>query len=540
MKAFDRLPISRKLTVISILTITLALMVSSAAFLVYDRWSVKEMGLSTYAAIVAAVFLLALGLALGFGGLAQRAVSEPILELAQAAERIASENDLSVRAVARSEDETGALVAAFNHMLDERQRREEELQETQRALERQIKQADEASRLKDEFLATLSHELRTPLNAILGWAQILRRGGLDGDAADRAFETISRNALAQGRIIADILDMQRITAGKLRLTLQSIDLASVARRAVDTVSPAARVKEIRIVDSMDGDAGPILGDSGRIQQVLWNLLSNAVKFTPRGGQVRIALRRTGNQAELVVEDSGPGLDPAFIPFAFDRFRQGDSSSTRRQGGLGLGLAIVRNLVELHGGAVNAANREGGGASVTVRLPLLSGRTDRERRVSGGRYPETERQVSLALAPSLHGIRVLVVDDEPDSREITAEALARCGADVTSAGSAEEGFLALRRGRPHVLLSDIEMPDEDGYSLVRRIRALPAEEGGATPAAAFTAYAGMEDRMRALGAGFQTHVPKPVQPAELVAVVSSLARSARAEPALVSVPQRMAR
>jgi CheY-like chemotaxis protein len=242
----------------------------------------------------------------------------------------------------------------------------------------------------------------------------------------------------------------------------------------------------------------------------------------------------------VVEDSGPGLEPAFIPFAFDRFRQGDSSSTRRQGGLGLGLAIVRNLVELHGGSVSAANREGGGACFTVRLPLLGGRPARERRTLDGRYPGTERQVALALAPSLHGIRVLVVDDEPDSREITAEALSRCGADVTSAGSAEEGFAALKRNRPHVVLSDIEMPDEDGYSLVRRIRALPPEEGGATPAAAFTAYAGSEDRMRVLGAGFQIHVPKPVQPAELVAVVSSLARNVRQEEGPRAQAQRMTR
>jgi signal transduction histidine kinase len=636
MNRFERLPISRRLTIISILTITLALIVSSAVFLVYDRLSVQEMigrrmqsqadtiafntatamvfddpdsarttltGLRsdphvisarinrpdgslfaeytreprtngaadspaaansdlgrpgidnlvvnrsitfegkslgtlfirsdllerderfrTYAVIVVAVSVLAFGVALTFGRFAQRSVSEPILELAKSAHRIADQHDFSVRPVARTQDEVGTLVAAFNEMLDGLQRRDEELRTTYHELEKRIEEADGANRLKDEFLATLSHELRTPLNAILGWAHILRRGGLDADATDRALETISRNALAQGQIIADILDMQRITAGKLRLSLEPVELSHVVKRAIDTVSPAARVKEIEVKAVLDEDVGPVLGDEGRLQQVLWNLLTNAVKFTPKGGLVRVELRKVNSHAELTVEDTGPGLEEAFIPFAFDRFRQADSSSTRRHGGLGLGLAIVRNLVELHGGSVAAGNRTvGKGALFVVRLPRLSVRPAATTKAVIDRYPETEHQLSLATAPGLHGIRVLVVDDELDSREITAAALSRCGADVTSVSSAAEGLAALKRGRPHVLLSDIEMPGEDGYSLIRRIRDLTPDEGGATPAAAFTAYAGPEHRMKALAAGFQIHVPKPVQPAELAAVVSSLAK-----------------
>jgi signal transduction histidine kinase/CheY-like chemotaxis protein len=622
MSRFASLPISRKLTLISGLTIVIALLFSSVMFLAYDRASAKETiarrlhsqaqivafnsatalvfhdpdsatrtlaglqsdshilsaeihtndgqlfaeyrrgdvqvvaGLSelvvtrpivfegkpvgslvlhsdlverderfrTYAAIVAAVSLMALGVALTFGRFAQRSVSEPILELAQTTHRIATSNDLSVRPVARTQDEVGALVGAFNQMLDGLQRRDDELRTTHVALEARIQEADEANRVKDQFLATLSHELRTPLNAIVGWAHILRAGDLDPEATDKALETISRNALAQGQIVADILDMQRITAGKLRLNLQAIELAPVVQRAVDTVSPAAHGKEIELQTLIDAGIGPILGDEDRLQQVLWNLLSNAVKFTPKGGRVRVELLKVNSHLELVVEDTGPGLDPDFIPFAFDRFRQADSSSTRRHGGLGLGLAIVRNLVELHGGTVAAGNRSvGSGALFVVRLPRMSVRPSQGPAAVETRHPEAERQVSFADAPSLHGLRVLVVDDEPDSRELITAALSRCGADVASAGSAEEGLALLKAMRPHVLLSDIEMPGEDGYSLLRKIRLLSPEEGGLTPAAALTAYAGTEDRMRALASGFQIHVPKPVQPAELAVVVSSLAR-----------------
>lgn len=476
----------------------------------------------TYALIVAFVSLAALGVALAIGRLAQRSVSEPILELAQAASLIAEQNDFAVRAQSRASDEVGVLVGAFNHMLDGLQRRDEELRKTHAELEARIKEADEANRLKDEFLATLSHELRTPLNAILGWTQLLRIG-LDPEAADRALETISRNALTQSQLVADILDMQRIVGGKLRLNLRALDLAPVIQRAVDTVNPAAEAKEVEIQTLLDSDAGPVLGDEDRLQQIMWNLLTNAVKFTPKGGRVRVGLIKVNSHVEISVEDTGPGLAEEFIPYAFDRFRQADSSSTRRHGGLGLGLAIVRNLVELHGGTVAADNRSvGSGALFVVGLPRMSVRPVPYGQTPEARHPSADHEVPMAAAPSLHGIRVLVVDDELDSREIICAALARCGADVASVGSAQEALVVLQRDRHDVLVSDIEMPDEDGYSLLRKVRLLPPDQGGLTPAAALTAYASTEDRMRALAAGFQIHVPKPVQPAELAVVVLSLA------------------
>jgi CheY-like chemotaxis protein/two-component sensor histidine kinase len=324
--------------------------------------------------------------------------------------------------------------------------------------------------------------------------------------------------------VGDILDMQRITAGTLRLDLRAVELAPLIRTAIDTVRPAATAKEIAIREVLDPNAGPVLADPDRLQQVLWNLLSNAVKFTTRGGHVRVALARVNSHVEIAVEDTGPGLEEAFIPYVFDRFRQADSSSTRRHGGLGLGLAIVRNLVELHGGTVAAGNRTvGQGAVFVVRLPRMSVRPSAQPALAGARNPAAEQDVPVAAAPRLHGVRVLVVDDEPDSREIVSAALASCGAEVLAASAAGEALALLQHRRPHVLISDIEMPEEDGYALMARVRHLPPELGGLTPAAALTAYAGTEDRIRALTAGFQIHIPKPVQPAELAAVVASLAR-----------------
>ena len=480
---------------------------------------------NTYALIVALVSLAALGAALGVGRVAQRAVAQPILDLAQAAHHIAEQGDFSLRVEARGRDEVGALVAAFNRMLEGLQHRDQELKRTHAELLRRIEEADEANRLKDEFLATLSHELRTPLNAILGWAQMLRLGNLDPATTTQALDSIVRNAFTQTQLVGDILDMQRIAAGKVRLNLQELDLAPVIRRAVDTVSPAARAKEIEIQEVLDSDAGPVLGDEDRLQQVLWNLLSNAVKFSPRGGRVRIGLARADSQVEITVEDTGPGLDPTFIPFAFDRFRQADSSTTRRHGGLGLGLAIVRHLVELHGGSAAAQNRSvGTGASFVIRLPRMSVRTQPRGQGPEAPYSGVAHEVPLDAAPDLDGIRVLVVDDELDARELLSAALSACGADVVSASSAAEALEVLSRRPPHVLVSDIEMPGEDGYTLLRRLRQLPHDRGGLTPAVALTAYAGAEDRMRALLAGFQVHLPKPVQPAELAAVVASLTAS----------------
>jgi signal transduction histidine kinase/CheY-like chemotaxis protein len=484
------------------------------------------------AAIVALVSLVAFLVALLVGHRAQGTIARPLLALAAASRRISHQNDFTARVPGEGRAEIGELVRAFNHMLDTLQHRDEELTRTHRELERRIaestalfRKAEEANRAKDEFLATLSHELRTPLNAILGWAHLLR-SGLDPTTADRALETISRNAVQQGQLIADILDMQRIVAGKLRLSLRTVDVAEVVLAAVETVRPAARAKAIEIATALEPGAEEVLADPDRLQQVFWNLLSNAVKFAPREGCVRIALAADSGQVVVSVEDNGAGMHPEFIPYAFERFRQADSSSTRRHGGLGLGLAIARHLTELHGGTVEAANRQdGNGAIFTVRLPRLLPAFPAAVPgvVIGGRHARPEDDLPLSGAPDLHGISVLVVDDEADARELAAAILTRCGATVTTVASALEGLDRLRRERPDVLLSDLEMPDQDGYALIVKVRALAPEQGGQTPAAALTAYAGAETRLRALAAGFDIHVPKPAQPAELAAVVASLAR-----------------
>jgi PAS domain S-box-containing protein len=386
----------------------------------------------------------------------------------------------------------------------------------------------EAGRRKDEFLATLSHELRSPLNAVVGWASILRTGDIDEATRERALDSINRSALLQTQLINDILDVQRLSAGKLRLSLQEVDLQAVIGQALDTVQPAAHAKGIRLVPILDSDTGVVSADPDRLQQVVWNLLSNAIKFTPKGGRVEVRLLRVNSHVEITVEDSGPGIEPSFLPYIFERFRQADSSSTRRHGGVGLGLSIVRSLVELHGGTVSAANRTTGrGAAFVVRLPRMAVAPGAPA-IAGmpRRSPTSERDVSLSAAPSLHGVHVIVVDDDPEARELVAVILERCGAEVTVAKSTGEAVELVVKERPDVLICDIEMPDEDGYALIRRIRALPDEQGGRTPAAALTAYAGAEDRIRALSAGFQMHVPKPVQPVELAIVVASLAERGR--------------
>jgi signal transduction histidine kinase/ActR/RegA family two-component response regulator len=431
----------------------------------------------------------------------------PLLAAAFRAERKAMAG--AGHAAAASTRQTEKLVARLTQLQGE--------------LQAALRDLNEASRLKDEFLATLSHELRTPLNAIVGWAHVLQAGNLDRETTAKAIETIRRSAQAQNQLISDMLDVSRIVAGKLRLEVRPVDLAPIIEATLDTVRPSAVAKAVNLVHEMEPAAGPVLGDPDRIQQVVWNLLSNAIKFTPTGGRVRVALTALASDLEVTVEDDGRGIDPEFLPHVFDRFRQADSSPSRSHGGLGLGLAIVRHLVELHGGSVRANNREGGkGAVFYVRLP-------RHRVPTGGdvAHPEGATTGSPSWiddAPSLAGVRVLVVDDEEDARELVATILTRCGAEVEVAHSASEGLVTLERRRPDVLLSDIEMPDEDGYSLIRRVRSLPGERGGLVPAAALTAYASAQDRAKALAAGFDVHVPKPIQPAELVAVVASLRAS----------------
>lgn len=388
-----------------------------------------------------------------------------------------------------------------------------------------IRQAEEANRLKDEFLATLSHELRTPLTAILGWARILSMGALDAEDAARALETIERNARAQAQLIEDILDVSRVITGKLRLDVQPVDLTSIIEEAVETVLPSADAKGIRLQRVLDSGESLVSGDPTRLQQIAWNLLSNAVRFTPKNGRVQIRLERVNSHVEIVVEDSGQGIASEVLPHVFERFRQADSSSTRTHGGLGLGLAIVRHLAELHGGSVEA-HSEGleQGATFTVKLPLLvvrspdAVRDEAEPRV----HPTTSGDVGFRDAPDLTGLHVLVVDDQEDTRSLLTVVLRSCGARVSSADAALEALGMLVESRPDVLISDLGMPDEDGYSLIKRVRALPLESGGQTPAVALTAYARVEDRLRVLRAGFQLHVHKPVEPLELVTVVATLA------------------
>jgi PAS domain S-box-containing protein len=402
-------------------------------------------------------------------------------------------------------DAIGAQVGQFF----ERKRAEEEVRAA-------YEEARAANRAKDEFLATLSHELRTPLSAIVGWTHMLRSGQLDSATASRAIETIDRNARVQTQLISDILDVSRIVSGKLHLDVRPVELASAITAALDTVRPSADAKGVTLVSSLEPAAMPVSADPDRLQQVVWNLLANAIKFTPRGGRVELRLRRADSHAEMQVQDTGPGIPRAFLPHVFERFRQADGSSTRAHGGLGLGLAIVRHLVEAHGGTVRADSAgEGQGSVFTVRLPIM-GQEPVPAVVAQEGAVET-----LARSMDLDGLRVLVVDDEADTREMVGAILKSQGAEVEAAGSAEEAVAALLKTRPHILVSDIEMPGQDGYDLIRKVRRLAPEEGGRTPAAALTAYARPEDRMRALMAGFQIHVPKPVQPAELVAVVASL-------------------
>ncbi|MBV9867670.1 MAG: PAS domain S-box protein [Abitibacteriaceae bacterium] len=386
------------------------------------------------------------------------------------------------------------------------------------------REAEAANRAKDEFLATLSHELRTPLNAILGWSRLLASGHLSATEAEAALKTIDRNAQAQAQLIEDILDVSRIVSGKLRLESRPVDLASVIEAAVDTARPAAEAKQIRLRRVVEASAITVLGDANRLQQVVWNLLSNAIKFTPQGGQVQVQLEREDAQAQIIVTDTGQGISAEFLPHVFDRFRQANSTSTRTHGGLGLGLAIVRHLVELHGGrALVDSPGLGKGSTFTVKLPLAVINQPANAPVDGPERRSNKREKpGFFCPPALADLQVLIVDDEADSRDLLVSVLAQCGAKVQAVSSVAEAMQAVEQSPPDMIVSDIGMPNEDGYSFISKLRALPPERGGRTPAVALTAYARVEDRMRVLGAGFQMHVPKPVEPAELVAVLASLA------------------
>ena len=373
-------------------------------------------------------------------------------------------------------------------------------------------EAERTNQLKDDFLATLSHELRTPLSAILGWAQVLRRGTRDQADLHRGLQSIERNARAQAQLIEDLLDMSRITSDKVLLDLQPLAPASVIASAIETLRPAADAKHIAIHSSIASDAGSIMGDPGRIQQVIWNLLSNALKFTPQGGRVDIGVRHEAGRLAITVTDNGVGIKKDFLPHVFDRFRQADASTTRRHGGLGLGLAIVKHLVEQHGGTVTASSAgDMQGASFTVRLPL--GAPTAAARQAGG---------APSASPDLRGVRVLLVDDEADARELTERILRDHHAEVHGAGSVAQALQLLEQVRPHVLVSDIGMPDADGFDLLAHIRAHASPDAARLPALALTAFAQPQDRQRALASGFQAWVSKPLDPAELLVTVAQLA------------------
>lgn len=399
-------------------------------------------------------------------------------------------------------------------------KRVEEERERLLARERDARsEAEEANRLKDEFLATISHELRSPLNAILGWARLLREPKVQADQLERALEIIERNAQAQARLIEDLLDVSRIVSGKLSVQMRPVTLNSTAQGVVADIRPDAEAKgiDLRMVEY---EEIKLLGDSDRLQQVVWNLLSNAIKFTPDGGRIEVRLNRVGERAELRVSDTGRGISPEFLPYVFDRFRQATRTDARARAGLGLGLTIVRYIVEAHGGSVTAESAGVGlGATFTCKLPLAGAEQDVVPAID-----RQQAQLKVSATPSLRGIKVLVVDDDEDAREMLKAALNSYGADVITTTGALQALDTLASEKIDVLVSDINMPEMDGYELIRRVRVMKPEQGGRIPAVALTAYSRAEDRLRALQSGFQTHVPKPVEPAELEVVVATLAKS----------------
>jgi signal transduction histidine kinase/CheY-like chemotaxis protein len=385
--------------------------------------------------------------------------------------------------------------------------------------------ADVASRAKDEFLAVVSHELRTPLNAILGWAKMMSSPSFDEERRGRAVETIERNAVAMAQLIEDLLDMSRIISGKMRLDVQPMDVAPVVDAAIESVRPAADTKEIRVTSVLDARVPDVVGDPTRVQQIVWNLLSNAVKFTPKGGSIDVLVRRADSWAEISVADTGRGIAARFLPHVFDPFRQEDASSTRSRGGLGLGLAITRQLVELHGGRIDVQSEgEGRGATFRVLLPISAVTRSSSTPVQGS-ATEPAVRVAPARRRELDGLRVLVVDDEKDARQLVQVVLEDCGCRVTLAAGVDAALESLTLEVPDVIVSDIGMPEKDGYDLIREVRALPRAKGGDVPAAALTAYARDEDRLKMLAAGYSMHLAKPIDPQELVVVVASLTRFA---------------
>jgi len=502
--------------------------------LAYDHsWMLRELASSLgWTALVA---LLAVGAGMLVAYPLQRAITGPVEDLVDVAGSVARGGSLSARARLFANDELGQLTRAFNEMLGRLEENEESLVRANERYDQLLAReqearhaAEEANRTKDEFLATLSHEIRTPLAAILGWSQVLARmPAAEQDAELReGIATVERNARTQAQLVDDLLDMSRIVAGTLRLSVRSVPLREVTEAAIETVRHAAGAKGIELRRSYADENLTLRGDPGRLQQVIWNLLANAVKFTPRGGIVTIAVSADQANAVITVSDTGRGIAPDFLPHIFERFRQADASASRRFGGLGLGLSIVRNLVELHGGTVQAESPGlGQGATFTVVLP-------RELVVP---YPRGEGEASRARtsdgaqekagASQLSGVRVMVVEDEADTRNFLTRLLSARGASPAGVESGEAALQLLPRFQPHVMISDIGMPGMDGYEMMRRVRALSPDRGGDVPAVALTAFARHEDRHRALEAGYNLHLPKPVDEVDLLDGIARLARPA---------------
>ena len=475
--------------------------------------------------VVILMLLVSLGIGLLLSARLQGLVSQPIVTLADTARQVSSRGDYSLRAERTTDDELGVLVDAFNRMLERIQLREQELSAANDELRHEVvervraeqERAEllvrerEANRLKDEFLATLSHELRTPLNAIIGWTRLLRANAVPPGGHDRALEKVERNAHIQTRLVEDLLEISRIASGKLHLEIKEIDLVSIVNRAVDSIRPATEARGVSIERRFDSPSMLTSGDGDRLQQVVWNLLSNAVKFTPAGGTVTIALQRHTLLDELTIHDTGIGIEPAFLPHVFDTFRQADASSTRAHGGLGLGLSIVRHLVEMHGGAVEAqSDGSGKGATFIVRLPVRHAETDAHELPLHN--PMSEK--------TLTGATILVVDDDADSRDLLTSVFEGAGAMVRAVASAAEALTAAMEHPPDALVSDIAMPGEDGCTLLVQIKEALGPRAPRA-AVAVTAFAGERDRQRTAAAGYDRHVAKPFDPVALVHVVEEL-------------------
>ena len=481
------------------------------------------------AMVVAVLLVVALAVAWFLSSQVQAVVSQPVVDLAATAAAVSARGDYTLRARRTTDDELGVLVDAFNRMLERIELRESDLSKANDELRREIaerRRAEqeraqllvrerEANRVKDEFLATLSHELRTPLNAILGWTKLLRANAVPTASFDRALEKVERNAQVQLRLVEDLLEVSRITTGKLRLEVRSIDLVALANTALDSIRPAAEARGVAIERRFEQPSLETAGDPDRLQQVIWNLLSNAVKFTPYGGTVAMTLSRAEDVDEIRVSDTGVGIDPEFLPNVFDTFRQADASSTRTHGGLGLGLSIVKQLVTLHGGEVIASSTGAGqGATFTVRLPVPRAEPERQR------VDVDPIDLSKLSEGKLFGTTVLVVDDDEDTRELLVSVLTTAGAQVREAASAAEALTAAVDDPPDVFISDIAMPGQDGHML---LETMTAALGARTPQVrvALSAFAGQSDRNRSLAAGFQQHLAKPFDPLELVQVLEDL-------------------